>query len=49
MNLRRQSLDHLVGAGEQRRWHLDPKRLRRLQIDDQLEFGGPQDRQVGRL
>jgi hypothetical protein len=42
-------LDHLVSAGEQRRWHGDAKRLRGLQIDDQLELGRLLDRQVGRL
>jgi len=31
--------DHLVGAGEQHRWHNDAKRLRGLQIDHQLELG----------
>ena len=33
------SLDDLVGAGEQRRWNSEAKRLGRFQINDQLEFG----------
>ena|SRR5258705_135497 len=41
--------DHLVGAGQQRRWHDDAKRLCGLQIDHQVEFGRLFDRQVGRL
>jgi len=32
-------LDHLVGDGEHRWRHLDAKRSRRLQVDDELEFG----------
>ena len=32
--------DHLVGAGQQRRWHDDAKRLCGLQIDNQLELRG---------
>jgi hypothetical protein len=31
--------DHLVGAGEQLCWHVDAKRFRGLNVDDQLEFG----------
>jgi hypothetical protein len=31
--------DHLVDAGEQRRRHGQAKRLRGLEIDDQIEFG----------
>jgi hypothetical protein len=31
------SLDHLVGAGEQHRRHLDAERLGSFQIDHQLE------------
>src|SRR5437764_13250714 len=32
--------DRLVGAGEQRRRDLEPKRPRRFEVDDQLEFCG---------
>src|SRR6516164_3874259 len=32
------SFDHLVGAGEQRRWHFKAERLRSSEIDDQLHF-----------
>jgi hypothetical protein len=30
------SFDHLVGAGEQRRWHSNAKRLGGFHIDDQF-------------
>src|SRR5262249_6224437 len=43
------SLDHLVGAGEECRWNGDAERPGRLQVDDELEFGRLQDRQVGGL
>ena len=43
------SLDHLVGAGEQRRRHIKAERSRGLKIDDEFELGGLHDRQVGRL
>ena len=43
------SFDHLVGAGEQRRWHGDAKRLRGLEVDPQLIFGRVLHRKVGRL
>jgi hypothetical protein len=41
--------DHLVGAGEQRRRHFEAERLRRFQIDDQLELRGLLDGQIARL
>ena len=33
------SLNDLVGTGEKRRWHGEPKRPRGLQVDDQLDPG----------
>src|SRR5262249_47164963 len=41
--------DHLVGDGEQRRRNFKAERLRRLEIDDDLEFGGQHDREFGWL
>ena len=32
------SIDHLVGAAQQREWHIYAERLCGLQVDDQLEF-----------
>ena len=50
MNSRRHgSFDHLVGDGEQRGRHVDAERPGRLQVDDELELGRLQHRQVGRL
>jgi hypothetical protein len=46
---RLRSLDHLVGATEQRQRHGEAERFRGLEIDDQLDFRGPLDRQIGRL
>jgi hypothetical protein len=43
------SLDHLVGATEQRQRHGEAERFRGLEIDDQLDFRGLLDRQIGRL
>jgi hypothetical protein len=36
--------DHLVGAREQHRWHVDADRLGGLEVDDGLELGRPLDR-----
>jgi hypothetical protein len=40
---------HLVGGCEQRGRHVEAEQPRRLQVDDELEFGRLQDRQVGGL
>src|SRR5262245_43973612 len=40
-------LDHLIGSCQERWRDRDPKRLRRLEVDDQLELGGLLDGQVG--
>jgi hypothetical protein len=43
------SLDHLVGAGEQRWRDFEAERLCRFKIDYQLEFGRLLYRQISRL
>src|SRR5258707_6357605 len=43
------SFNHLVGAGEERRWHSNAKRLGGFHIDDQLETSWLLDRQIGGL
>ena len=43
------SLDHLVGAREQCRWHLQAQRLGSLEIDHQLILGRCLHRKIGRL
>ena len=41
--------DHLVGAGEQRWWHFEAKRLGGLKVDDHLEFGRLLNWKLGRV
>src|SRR5262249_9745545 len=43
------SFDHLVGAGEQRRRHLEAERLGGRQIDNEIEFGWLLDWDIGCL
>src|ERR1700726_732053 len=43
------SLDHLVGAGDELPRHIDPERLRGLEVDDQLHSRHLLHRQVARL
>src|SRR4051812_12070827 len=46
---RRHSIDHLIGAREQARWHGETERLRGLEVDDELETRRLQDRELGRF
>src|SRR5215510_15739348 len=46
-DIRVASFDYLVGAGEQRWWDSEPKRLRRLDVDDERELRRVLHRQVG--
>jgi hypothetical protein len=40
------SLDHLVGARKQRRWHVEAERLGGREVDHELKFGRLHDRQL---
>ena len=40
-------VDHLGGANKKRVWYGEAERLGGLEVDHELEFGGPHDRQVG--
>src|SRR6516162_7600159 len=41
------SLDHLVGARDERRRYVKAERLCRLEINDEVELGWPDHRQLG--
>jgi len=43
------SMDHLIGARQQRLRNREPKRFRSLHVDQQLEPGRPLDGEVARL
>jgi hypothetical protein len=40
------SFDHLVGAAEQRRWHVQAERLGGLEVQKQFRFTSPRDGRV---
>ena len=41
------SFDHLVGAGDERRRHVQADRLRHDQVNDEVELSRPLDRKIG--
>src|ERR1700728_2887137 len=45
----RLSFDHLIGAGQEHRGHLEAEGLGGFQIDDELEPGELENRQFGRF
>jgi hypothetical protein len=37
-NVKPKLFDHLISAGEQRRWHIEAERPRGLEIDDEFDL-----------